>query len=75
MSTTFETLVRDYAAGRTSWSVLRTKGYTNYIDVLAKLNELDLRPPTAPDGLQLGAQGRLRGILRDASTISRSATR
>lgn len=75
MGMTFEALVRDYAAGRTSWSVLRTKGYTDYLDVLAKLGELGLRTPMAPDGPQAAACELLRGVLGDASTRSRSASR
>ncbi|HEX4184694.1 MAG TPA: hypothetical protein VHY78_02415 [Stellaceae bacterium] len=62
-----ERLLRDYAAGAISWSLLRKRGYENYLDVLAGLGELGLRPPTAPmDGPNREARQRARALLRQA---------
>ncbi len=41
-------LIRQYAAGEITWSLLRQRGIENYRDVLAGLGELGLRPPIAP---------------------------
>jgi hypothetical protein len=60
-------LLRDYAAGAISWSLLRQLGYDNYLDVLAGLGELGLRPPVAPmDGPNREARQRARMLLRQA---------
>jgi hypothetical protein len=60
-----ERLLRDYAAGEISWSVLRQKGFANYFDVLAGLGELGLRPPVAPmDGPNVESRMRGRALLR-----------
>jgi hypothetical protein len=62
-----ERLLRDYAAGAISWSLLRQRGYENYLDVLTGLGELGLRPPTAPmDGPNREARQRARALLRQA---------
>jgi hypothetical protein len=62
-----ERLIREYAAGAISWSVLRHRGYENYLDVLAELGELGLRPPIAPmDGPNREVRQRARALLRRA---------
>ncbi|MBF0159597.1 MAG: hypothetical protein HQL58_08720 [Magnetococcales bacterium] len=43
-----EHLLRDYAAGKTSWHTLQLRRFDNYVEVLAGLGELGLRPPMAP---------------------------
>jgi hypothetical protein len=43
-----ERLIRQYAAGEVSWSQLRDcHGLETYLEVLAELGELGLRPPMA----------------------------
>jgi hypothetical protein len=60
-----EGLLRAYAAGKISWSVLRQKGFPNYLDVLGGLGDLGLRPPVAPmDGPNVAARERGRALLR-----------
>jgi hypothetical protein len=62
-----ETLLRRYAAGGISWSTLRELGFDNYLDVLAGLGELGLRPPIAPmEGPNVEARRRGRALLREA---------
>jgi hypothetical protein len=59
-----EKLLRDYAAGEISCSILRQKGFANYFDVLAGLGELGLRPPVAPmDGPNMESRTRGRALL------------
>ncbi len=66
-----ERLLRDYAAGELSWSLLRQRGYDNYLDVLAGLGELGLRPPIAPmDGPNREARERARALLRQALQLT-----
>lgn len=48
MDTDRETLIRQYAAGDITWHALRERGFGDYIQVLACLGELGLRPPIAP---------------------------
>jgi hypothetical protein len=56
-----EKLARQYAAGEVTWSSLRKLGFDSYLDVLAVLGELGLRPPVAPmEGPNVEA--RQRGI-------------
>ena len=41
-------LLRDYATGAVTWRYLQEQGFDNYVQVLAGLGELGLRPPIAP---------------------------
>ena len=60
-------LIRQYAAGEITWSLLRQKGFDNYRDVLAGLGELGLRPPIAPmDGPNVAAREGARALIREA---------
>jgi hypothetical protein len=62
-----ESMLRAYAAGELSWSVLRERGLDNYADVLSGLGALGLRPPTAPmEGPNRDARERGRALIRDA---------
>lgn len=62
-----EHLLRAYAAGDLTWSVLRGRGFENYRDVLAGLGRLGFRPPVAPlDGPNRAARERGRALIRDA---------
>jgi hypothetical protein len=58
-------LLRDYAAGKISWLEMRRRGFRDYLDVLAGLGEIGLRPPLAPpDGPSREARERGRALLR-----------
>ncbi len=60
-------LIRQYAAGDVSWWTLRERGFEDYVQVLAALGELGLRPPLAPmEGPNRDARERGRAILRQA---------
>ena len=60
-----EPLLRAYAAGEISWRELRQRGFADYVDVLAGLGEIGLRPPMAPmEGPSLSARERGRALLR-----------
>jgi hypothetical protein len=62
-----EKLIRQYAAGEVTWSSLRQRGFDNYLDVLAELGKLGLRPPVAPmEGPNVEARERGRALLRQA---------
>lgn len=62
-----DTLIRAYAAGEVTWSVLRERGLDNFADVLAGLGKLGLRQPVAPmDGPNREARERGRAIIREA---------
>jgi len=62
-----EKLLRDYAAGRVSWSTLRQNGFDDYVAVLGGLGALGLRPPFAPlEGPNRAARERGRALLRRA---------
>jgi hypothetical protein len=62
-----EALIRQYAAGEIAWATLQTRGFGNYIEVLAGLGELGLRPPIAPmEGPNREARERGRAIIREA---------
>lgn len=62
-----EVLLRQYAAGAISWRKLRERGIENYVQVLAGLGELGLRPPIASmDGPSRAARERGRAIVREA---------
>ncbi len=67
-----ETLIRRYAAAEISWSTLRARGFDNYLDVLAALGALGLRPPIAPmDGPNVAARERGRAAIRAALQSTR----
>jgi hypothetical protein len=60
-------MIRQYAAGDITWRVLRERGFDNYVEVLAALGELGLRPPVAPmEGPNVEARRRGRAIIREA---------
>jgi hypothetical protein len=60
-------LLRAYAAGELTWSVLRERGVENYADVLSGLGALGLRPPLAPmEGPNREARERARAMIREA---------
>ena len=60
-----EQLLRAYAAGKISWRELRRRGFADYVEVLAGLGEISLRPPIAPmEGPSRGARERGRALLR-----------
>ncbi|PPQ35095.1 hypothetical protein [Rhodopila globiformis] len=62
-----ETLIRQYAAGDLTWHALQERGFNDYIQVLAALGELGLRPPIAPmTGPNRAARERGRAMIRDA---------
>lgn len=62
-----EALLRQYAAGEISWTLLRGRGIENYRDVLAGLGFLGLRPHAAPmEGPNVEARLRGRAIIRQA---------
>jgi hypothetical protein len=61
-----ETLIRQYAAGAISWHELRQRGFETYVEVLAALGDLGLRPPVAPmEGLNVEARERGRVAIRE----------
>jgi hypothetical protein len=67
-----EKLIREYAAGEITWHALRERGFENYVDVLAGLGRLGLRPPIAPmDGPNVEARKRGRAIIREALKAAR----
>lgn len=67
-----EKLIREYAAGEVAWSTMRERGIDNYVDVLAGLGKLGLRPPVAPmDGPNRDARERGRAIIREALKAAR----
>jgi hypothetical protein len=60
-----EELLRDYASGTISWRELRQRGFADYVEVLAGLGEIGLRPPMAPmEGPSRNARERGRALLR-----------
>ena len=62
-----DALIRSYAAGEMTWHTLRARGFESYLDVLAGLGRLGLRPPVAPmDGPNVAARTRARALLRRA---------
>lgn len=63
-------LIRDYAAGEITWAALQRRGIDNYVDVLAGLGKLGLRPPVAPlDGTMAEVRMRGRAVIREALKI------
>jgi hypothetical protein len=68
-----EQLIRQYAAGTITWSLLRERGIDNYLDVLGGLGELGLRPPVAPmDGPNVELRRRARALLHEVLEQTRS---
>jgi hypothetical protein len=62
-----EALIRQYAAGEITWHALRERGFSDYVQVLAGLGELGLRPPIAAmTGPNRAARERGRAIIREA---------
>jgi len=62
-----EKLIRQYAAGEITWHTLRERGLESYLDVLAGLGELGLRPPVAPmEGPNVEVRQRGLALLRQA---------
>ena len=60
-------LLRQYAEGKVTWHELRGRGFDDYVEVLAGLGELGLRPPVAPlEGPNREARERGRAIIRHA---------
>jgi hypothetical protein len=60
-------LIRRYAADEVSWRELRERGFDDYVEVLAALGELGLRPPIAPMiGPNVEARLRGRALIRAA---------
>ena len=67
-----EDLIRQYAAGDITWSLLQRRGFDNYRDVLSGLGALGLRPPMAPmDGPNVETRRKARAIIREALTAAR----
>jgi hypothetical protein len=62
-----QALIRQYASGKITWHELRERGFEDYIQVLAGLGELGLRPPIAPmEGPNRAARERGRAVIRAA---------
>jgi hypothetical protein len=60
-------LIRQYAVGEITWHDLREHGFDDYVQVLAELAELGLRPPIAPmEGPNVAARQRGRALIREA---------
>lgn len=60
-------LIRQYAAGEVTWRSLQERGFDDYVEVLAGLGELGLRPPVAPmEGPNAEARRRGRALIREA---------
>lgn len=65
MDTDRSNLIRAYAAGEIAWRALRERGFDDYVQVLAGLGELGLRPPIAPmTGPNVAARERGRALLQ-----------
>ncbi len=57
-------MLRGYAAGSVTWRALQDQGFEDYIQVLAGLAELGLRPPLAPmEGPNMEARRRGRALV------------
>lgn len=62
-----QVLIRQYAAGKITWHELRERGFDDYVQVLAGLGELGLRPPIAAmAGPNRAARERGRALIREA---------
>jgi hypothetical protein len=58
-------LLRAYAAGAVTWRALQDGGFDNYLQVLAGLGKLGLRPPVAAMvGPNVAARTRGRALIR-----------
>ena len=58
-------LLRRYAEGELTWRSLQESGFDNYIQVLAGLGEMGLRPPIAAmEGPNVEARTRGRALVR-----------
>jgi len=67
-----ERLIQQYAAGAITWHEMREHGFGDYVEVLAGLGKLGLRPPVAPmDGPNRAARERGRTIIREALRAQR----
>jgi hypothetical protein len=67
-----EQMIRCYAAGEITWHELRERGFEDYVQVLAALGELGLRPPIARmQGPNVEARRRGRELIREALRTSR----
>jgi hypothetical protein len=63
-----QALLRQYAKGEVTWHELQERGFNDYVEVLAGLGELGLRPPIAPlEGPNREARERGRAIIRRAA--------
>ena len=61
-----QAILRDYAAGRISWSAVRARGIDSYVDVLAGLGALGLRPPmTELGGPNAASRAAGRAMIRE----------
>ena len=70
--TDLDMALRAYAAGDATWSNLQARGLVNYVDVLAGLGRLGLRPPIAAlDGPNTELRARGRALLRRALAAAR----
>jgi hypothetical protein len=64
-------LIRRYADGDITWSMLQARGFDNFVEVLGMLGELGLRQPVAPmDGPNVEARQRGRAFIREALQAS-----
>jgi hypothetical protein len=62
-----DNLLRRYAAADLSWRELQEAGFADYVEVLAGLASLGLRPPIAPlDGPNAAIRRRGIAMLREA---------
>lgn len=56
-----------YASGQVTWHSLQEQGFADYVEVLAGLSELGLRPPVASmEGPNVEARRRGRALIREA---------
>jgi hypothetical protein len=59
-------LIRRYAAGDITWSMLQARGFDSFVEVLGLLGELGLRQPIAPmDGPNVEARQHGRAFIRE----------
>jgi hypothetical protein len=64
------TLIRQYAVHQITWHELQERGFDDYVQVLAALGELGLRPPLAPmTGPNVAERERGRALLRQALRV------
>ncbi len=73
MNADSENLIRQYANGDITWRALRERGFDDYVQVLAGLGELGLRPPVAPmTGPNVASRTRGRALLQQLLQNQRS---